>query len=703
MAELQQDRQSGAPPSSHRQNFHITGGRNCNVIHDIKNLEMKKNILCMCIVGQRGSVYILCVNSGEIVAELRGDSVVRRVASNSRALPEEKVSNNKAFHVNAIAHRKGAIDVLLGCSDGFLRWYRPSVDINSPSSFDYQLVQKKLLHGCEIRCVVKSTVIDDNGQCSFWTAGDDGQIIENGTRKVGVGLLLVPFVDESISKFLDRDKNEVDSRLSDNLHRVEIQDVHHGTDVRCMIGTEKHVWTGGQDGVVTVWDRKSMQKIVEVKAHEKFGVTCMAQANGLVWTGGSHGISIWSAATFDLVDKLSLPKGNVTCIKAYEKGDSSSRGPSVERNSLNNYEQGMNLEVERHKKVPKKKSTLQQEQEQHFALQNLKPRMSLPGEGQPPDTPGKGHEAISQKGEHRNTASISANKVTFAERDTNIADLIVRESASESSQQTHSTATTELIRSFTASNSSSSCRRCRRLARKAASYERKLGRVVMELSETRRERDSNRATAARLADRLDEALKSVAELQREMKYIENNDIVENTLDKLIQRAGERTEEFVSSMGWGAVGFGSSVGGFLIMHAQSHSPILHGVACSAVRGVISNFGTRQNTEGILNVLLQRESALAADGPFIRVCALLGSLGFSHMYMLASAQMKRARKRHYRKLLGDVQNGMLIDRETGEDPNQALVPLLLFTSASWLALGLTLGWWTSEQKKNETSTR
>mmetsp|Transcript_14868 Transcript_14868/g.36365 ORF Transcript_14868/g.36365 Transcript_14868/m.36365 type:complete len:715 (+) Transcript_14868:579-2723(+) len=275
------------------------------------------------------------------------------------------------FHVNTIV--KNGTDVYIGSSDGYLLQYR--VSRSGPygeRDNDYHYLAKKFIHGGGIQC---ATVGAGN---HYWTAGQNGQIAEDGYRKVypgkhvqvqcllydgGTGQLWsgargvlhiweAPFssasgdatMKDSAPGNVSRAKHEhisggsyeesaldqgrfdgMDSE-SRQLLKMSLVSVEgergHGrhADIVSMVLTEKNVWSAGSDGSIVVWDRKTKRKVSVLGDRDRGHVTCMELVQSNIFVGFTSGaIQIYNVQSLQLVSTHVVPRGRIASIQ--NKGD----------------------------------------------------------------------------------------------------------------------------------------------------------------------------------------------------------------------------------------------------------------------------------------------------------------------------------------------------------------------------------------------
>ena len=103
-----------------------------------------------------------------------------------------------------------------------------------------------------------------------------------------------------------------DVESGESLHRIHASQ----SGVHCLIATNDHVWTGGEDGLVQVWDRTTLNPIATLQEHEGSVSTLVhMEVEDEVWSGSSdHTICVWSSQSFALLRRLPTHAGYIAAL-----------------------------------------------------------------------------------------------------------------------------------------------------------------------------------------------------------------------------------------------------------------------------------------------------------------------------------------------------------------------------------------------------
>ena len=89
-------------------------------------------------------------------------------------------------------------------------------------------------------------------------------------------------------------------------------------DVRCMIGYQQKLFTGGEDCGVLVWDLDSYELYDALEGHTG-SITCMLLHEGMLYSGSTdRSVRVWDADTLECVAVLPGHIGRVNCLTIYE-------------------------------------------------------------------------------------------------------------------------------------------------------------------------------------------------------------------------------------------------------------------------------------------------------------------------------------------------------------------------------------------------
>eukprot|EP00468_Gymnochlora_sp_CCMP2014_P006356 CAMPEP_0167749610 /NCGR_PEP_ID=MMETSP0110_2-20121227/5509_1 /TAXON_ID=629695 /ORGANISM="Gymnochlora sp., Strain CCMP2014" /LENGTH=1527 /DNA_ID=CAMNT_0007634795 /DNA_START=1067 /DNA_END=5650 /DNA_ORIENTATION=- len=328
-----------------------------NAAQRLRSIQLENDVRCFCIidgtlwVGSRdGCVEIRDSASKQILALITEDSTLYP----KDGVPPKMGSLDKKIFVNAIMRLEPTV-VLLGTSDGFLlkiriapfqmQHTRRGIPITGSNQFTYSHIEKNLIHGGGVTCIQK-------GLGHFWSAGQDSQISEDENLQVSSGnnvwvrsLLLdakqkllwsgsqgaihiwkIPFIEveneddpseEQTSSELSAQDSE--SKLASRALVKVLRGVHGGTEVMTMslIGND-HLWSGGKDGTICVWDRKTFD-LIRVLKGDGAPIISMAASRSYVWTAsGRNAVTIWCPYSGRLLGGFKIHKGKISTM-LYEK------------------------------------------------------------------------------------------------------------------------------------------------------------------------------------------------------------------------------------------------------------------------------------------------------------------------------------------------------------------------------------------------
>ena len=280
----------------------------------VKSLPLKHAVRCVLAVddtiwvGSRdGSVHIRDAGSGSLITTLS--------ASTGDSNEEHK------FFANAMIQRGPCVWV--GSSDGFLRRFDIAQSHDGVS--EYKRARSVLVHGGGILCAAVS-------ENHLWTAGQDSQIVEDADNNIkalghkgwvralaydgvakqlwsaasdGIRVWDVPFGKDGDTSSIGEPKVSID--------HIPASRVHSGKEVLCLIVLENHVWSGGADGTVCIWDKKTRQRVRHFTASKSGPVVCLEAVMNYVWSGGSRGtVKFWDKTTYKLAGTIKIPKGSAT-------------------------------------------------------------------------------------------------------------------------------------------------------------------------------------------------------------------------------------------------------------------------------------------------------------------------------------------------------------------------------------------------------
>ena len=105
------------------------------------------------------------------------------------------------------------------------------------------------------------------------------------------------------------------SEKSWNYESCNVKKVRINKGIYCMQCNNHKIVTGSVDGIITVWDKHTLESVLNLTGHTDT-VNCLQLIDGIIISGSKDGtIKTWNAENGDLLNSVHLNAGIVLCLK----------------------------------------------------------------------------------------------------------------------------------------------------------------------------------------------------------------------------------------------------------------------------------------------------------------------------------------------------------------------------------------------------